>query len=298
MNYFISFCILFFCVNVSLAQIQVSGKILSESGDVLPGATIIEKGTENEVTSNFEGEFKIKCVVEKPTLVFNFVGMLTQEVSIKSDTTFNLFLIEDKTTLREVITIGCPPRRYDIGLNTGLNYNQLGIETQNLIHRLLPFNNQLSTNFKWRFLTENQYLKFHIEQYEILNIKYKVFLGLKVNYQYISLESNIFSNRQSSVSTNIRFKGLTTWLGYARREVKNHEDVNNSQNGIALGLQKVFFRRLNFKANTIYWSDDWQYNVHLDANIPKTQINLGLDYEKINPFEEFGISVLYSFPYY
>ena len=47
----------------------------------------------------------------------------------------------------------------------------------------------------------------------------------------------------------------------------------------------------------IYWSDDWQYSFRLGANIPKTRINLGLDYEKINDWEEFGISVLYSFFY-
>jgi hypothetical protein len=284
--------------NACLAQIQVSGRVSSESGDILPGTTVIEKGTTNGVTSNLDGEFSIKCITRKPTLVFDFVGMETQKISIKSDTTFNVFLI-DSDKLSGVITISCfPSKVYKIGLNTGLNYNPLGIEIHNLISRLLPFNNHLSTNFKWRFITENKYLKFGVGQDRILRIGDKIPLGLKVNYEQISLESTNFSNRQFSISTTVGAKGWNTSVGYARREIKNHEDLTNSQNGITFGIEKWFFRRLNFKANTIYWSDDWQYSFHLDTRIPKTDINLGLDYEKVNSFEEIGISILYSFSYY
>ena len=293
---------IFFLGNSSFAQIQVSGKVRGESGDVLPGTIILEKGTINGVTSNLDGYFLIECVTEKPTLVFNFVGTESQEISIEKDTVLNVVLIDNiELEGQQIIYCGIPRRVYRIGLNTGINYNQLGVETQNILPRLLhflPFRNNIYSNFKWRFLTKSKYLKFEIGQFGVLRIGDETRLGLEVNYQQISLTSSKFSNRQFSVSTIIGIKGWNTSIGYARREIKNHEDLNNSQNGIALGLGKTLFERVYFKADAVYWSDDWQYNFHLDANIPKTRINLGFDYEKVNSFEEFGISILYSFYYY
>ena len=67
MKYFLSLCIFFFSVNLGLSQIQVSGKVLIESDSIMesmPGTTILEKGTTNQVYSDIDGEFSIKCVTE------------------------------------------------------------------------------------------------------------------------------------------------------------------------------------------------------------------------------------------
>jgi hypothetical protein len=280
------------------AQIQVNGKVFNESGGIIYGASIQEKGTTNLVTSDFMGDFSIKCISKNPILVFNYIVTATQEIPVKSDTTFNVVLVQIVQSLSYYSRVAY------IGLNSGLNHNRLGIETRDFIPRLLHlfpsviFENNQFTNIKWRFFSENTYLKLEAGQYSVVKLSHKSSLGLKVNYQHVALANSDFLAKQVSLSTIYRSKGLTTWFGYARRELKGYQDVNYSKGGINVGIRKVLFKRLHFDFNTTYWLEDWQYSFHLDTRIPKTRINLGLDWEKINDWEEFGISVLYSFYYH
>src|SRR5687768_12917581 len=66
------------------AQKEISGLVKDKSGAPLPGVNIVEKGTQNGVSTDFEGGFKIK-VKEGATLVFSYVGYGTVEKSASGD---------------------------------------------------------------------------------------------------------------------------------------------------------------------------------------------------------------------
>lgn len=55
------------------AQKEVSGVVKDKSGAPLPGVNVVEKGTSNGVSTDFEGNFAIK-VKEGATLIFTYVG--------------------------------------------------------------------------------------------------------------------------------------------------------------------------------------------------------------------------------
>ncbi len=84
----------------------IKGKITDSSGQPLPGASIIIKGTSVGVTSDFDGNYTIDVPVDVKVLVFSFIGMRTQEVEIGTQSNLNVLLVEESSELEEVIVVG------------------------------------------------------------------------------------------------------------------------------------------------------------------------------------------------
>ncbi|WP_091491569.1 TonB-dependent receptor [Flavobacterium phragmitis] len=87
------------------AQKEVSGLVKDKSGNPLPGVNIVEKGTSNGVSTDFEGSFRIK-VKEGATLVFSYMGFSKVEKAVSGDKT-NVTLSEsDGQILNDVVVVG------------------------------------------------------------------------------------------------------------------------------------------------------------------------------------------------
>jgi TonB-dependent starch-binding outer membrane protein SusC len=90
----------------AFAQQSVSGKITSsDDGSGIPGVNILEKGTTNGTVSDADGSYTIN-VGSGATLVFSFVGYLSQEISVGSQTSINVTMQSDVTSLSEVVVVG------------------------------------------------------------------------------------------------------------------------------------------------------------------------------------------------
>lgn len=95
-----------FLMNVSwaFAQLTVTGRIQSKSGEPLIGVNVVEKGTTNGTVTDLDGNYSLRTEKGK-TLVFSYIGFLTQENVVKG-TKMNVTLLEDTETLDEVVVIG------------------------------------------------------------------------------------------------------------------------------------------------------------------------------------------------
>lgn len=92
--------------NPSVQQSRtISGVVIDASGEPIIGANILEKGTSNGATTNFDGQFNL-TVSPQATLVVSYIGYMTQEVNVGNRTTFRIELIEDTQALEEVVVIG------------------------------------------------------------------------------------------------------------------------------------------------------------------------------------------------
>ena len=92
-------------VQISFAQNKnVSGTVSDESGVPLPGATVIVSGTSNGVSTDFDGFYSLS-VSEGSSLEISYVGMTTQTVLIGSNSTYNVTLQKDVSSLDEVILV-------------------------------------------------------------------------------------------------------------------------------------------------------------------------------------------------
>ncbi len=106
LNVLILILALLFGNSAMAQQLVISGKVTdSSSGESLPGVTIVVKGTTNGTISDFEGKYTIK--VNKGTiLLFSFVGYVSQEIMITSQTSLNVSLKSSEEQLEEVMVVG------------------------------------------------------------------------------------------------------------------------------------------------------------------------------------------------
>lgn len=106
-NLLLSLLLLFALIGSAWAQTTaVSGQVTSAAdGAVLPGVTVLEKGTSNGVTTGIDGEYRLN-VQPNATLVFRFIGMTTQEVPVNGRSTINVQLRTDQQQLEEVVVVG------------------------------------------------------------------------------------------------------------------------------------------------------------------------------------------------
>jgi TonB-dependent starch-binding outer membrane protein SusC len=83
----------------------VKGKVTDQEGATLPGVNILIKGSTSGTTTDAEGNYSID-VSSGSTLVFSFIGYATQEITVGANTTINVTMATDATTLSEVVVIG------------------------------------------------------------------------------------------------------------------------------------------------------------------------------------------------
>ena len=85
---------------------NISGNVTDSSGASLPGVSIIIKGTTTGTITDFDGNFILSEVPGNATLMFSFVGMKTEEVSVAGQSIFNISLQEDAIGIEEVVAVG------------------------------------------------------------------------------------------------------------------------------------------------------------------------------------------------
>jgi TonB-linked SusC/RagA family outer membrane protein len=103
----ILFFILFLWVTCVFAQetITIKGNVTDNTGVGLPGVSILEKGTSNGTVTDVDGNYTFKASGQS-TLVFSYIGFVSQEVPVNRQSNINAQLIEDMVGLEEVVVIG------------------------------------------------------------------------------------------------------------------------------------------------------------------------------------------------
>jgi TonB-dependent starch-binding outer membrane protein SusC len=84
----------------------ITGTVSDVDGSGLPGVSILVKGTQRGTTTDLNGKYKIEVPDGKSVLVFSFVGYLSQEVAVGSQSQINVSLQVDTKTLDEVVVVG------------------------------------------------------------------------------------------------------------------------------------------------------------------------------------------------
>jgi TonB-linked SusC/RagA family outer membrane protein len=83
---------------------QIKGTVVDDTKLTLPGVSVVEKGTANGVSTDFDGNFTLEIPASgKVVLVFSFIGMEPQEVLVGSQTQLSVILKSSSEQLGEVI---------------------------------------------------------------------------------------------------------------------------------------------------------------------------------------------------
>ena len=85
----------------------MTGKVTStEDGASVPGVNVVVKGTTNGTTTDADGNFRLSVPANGGTLVFSFIGLTTEEVSIGERSVIDISMRADVTQLSEVVVVG------------------------------------------------------------------------------------------------------------------------------------------------------------------------------------------------
>lgn len=105
---FLLFMILFSLPLTVLAQgtKTVKGTVVDQNNEPIIGATVVVKGSTIGAATDLDGNYVLNGVPEDATLVFNYLGMLPQEISAAGQSVINVKLREDAQLLEEVVVIG------------------------------------------------------------------------------------------------------------------------------------------------------------------------------------------------
>ncbi len=104
-------------IGIAAQTVQVRGKITSsEDGTPLPGATVIVKGSTVGTTADIDGNYTINVPAGSETLVFSYVGMVSQELAIGGRPTIDVALEPTSTGLEEVVVTALGIRKAEKNL--------------------------------------------------------------------------------------------------------------------------------------------------------------------------------------
>ncbi|MDX1700878.1 MAG: carboxypeptidase-like regulatory domain-containing protein [Melioribacteraceae bacterium] len=83
----------------------VSG-VVTAADIPIPGVSVVEKGTNNGVVTDFDGNYSIDLEDANAVLVFSYVGFQTQEISVNGRQQIDVFLEDEVSQLDELIVVG------------------------------------------------------------------------------------------------------------------------------------------------------------------------------------------------
>ena len=90
----------------SLSAQTVRGKVVDEDNMPLMGATILEVGTKNGVSSDFDGNFQLTLKNGGATLDISYIGYKSAKVQTQNRNNITVKLLPETTELKEVVVVG------------------------------------------------------------------------------------------------------------------------------------------------------------------------------------------------
>ena len=114
---------------VAFSQKTITGVVSDDQGMPLPGATVLEQGTSNGVSTDFDGNYSIE-VADGSVLEFSFVGYETSAITVGADDQINVSLAQGNE-LEEVIVTSLGIKRE----KQALGYAVSKVESEELEQR-------------------------------------------------------------------------------------------------------------------------------------------------------------------
>lgn len=105
-KYVLMLALVLFLNSAVFAQTTVQGKVTDNTGQALPGVSVMVKETTTGTSTDANGAFSIAVTKSNAVLVFSYVGYPIQEIEVGNKTTINVSLSPAAGQLNEVVVIG------------------------------------------------------------------------------------------------------------------------------------------------------------------------------------------------
>jgi TonB-linked SusC/RagA family outer membrane protein len=99
------------CFFAVLAQAQtVKGVVKDQNGDAVIGATVKVLGSRGGTVTDSKGQYSIEAP-SGSILSVSYIGYLTKQIRLRGENTVDIVLMEDNTTLKDIVVIGYGTQR-------------------------------------------------------------------------------------------------------------------------------------------------------------------------------------------
>ena len=88
---------------VGLSQKKITGTVVDENDSPLPSASVVIKGSNTGVATDFDGNFEIELVTGSEILVVSYIGYITKEIEAANQSSLTIQLLPDSQKLDEVV---------------------------------------------------------------------------------------------------------------------------------------------------------------------------------------------------
>lgn len=91
--------------------IAITGTVLDETGQPMPGVNVMVKGTITGVITDANGKYTLNVPTREAMLAFSFIGYAKQEIAVGDQREINITMSEDTQQLEEVVVVGYGTQR-------------------------------------------------------------------------------------------------------------------------------------------------------------------------------------------
>lgn len=76
------------------------------TGEALPGVNVVIKGSSKGTITDIDGKFSLAVESDQDVLIFSFIGYVKEEIPVNGQTSVDVNLTPDVTSLQEVVVVG------------------------------------------------------------------------------------------------------------------------------------------------------------------------------------------------
>lgn len=100
------FLVLFFLSTAFAHAVDVTGRVVDDLGETLIGVSVQIEGTKTGTVTDYDGIYNLNVTDPKARLVFSYMGMESQTVSLNGRSTLNVTMETASHQLQEVVAVG------------------------------------------------------------------------------------------------------------------------------------------------------------------------------------------------
>ena len=290
---------LIFPVCVTYGQVTITGKVVETDNEVLPGATVLEKGTENFTFTDMEGNFTLEVTDSHAIIEFRYIGLKTKEVTIREKRDFLIQLKDD-----------CYIDFFDekqIGI---------GLSADPVHHSWGGFFQISHPVFRRAFIGKINYLSDFLDNHRLdaslgilhflVDCDYNADMGL--NYRDIKI-TETFRFKNYTVEGKLNFsrprifsQNTTLYAGFGLSDFHKQDIDFSKQAGYMLGFgTEIRFAHyphwlaLEVSMKAVYWTNFWEWKGEIACKM--NRMALSAEFDRIDTTLIMGFKIGYKFGY-
>lgn len=267
------------------SQVTVTGKVISKTDKIpIPGVNVVEKGTINGTNTDINGTFSIDVADPNATLIFSFIGMVTQEYRLKDQ---RHIIVETKWDCHKDFFDSNEIKVY---ANSGLINTPLGGRIE-VATPYVFFGGVIKGSYSYQTNLEHNELQNGQIEFSHFISTCDFDMDFKWNYRQVNF-NNDFNSKAYSLEADYNFRNIKLIAGYTHLSFDNIEAVStHASSGVLIGLGTTLGQPLypTLVGKVSLYKDQIEYQASVQGGYKN--LIFFTKFYKLNSFNELSLGI-------